>query len=106
MACGVLQFSLQLEGAGIELVILALLGDELFVAAALYYAALLQDHYGLGVADGGETVGYHTKTVRPDIRASIPSWTIASVRVSMDEVASSIIMTGGSATAARAMEMS
>ena len=47
-----------------------------------------------------------TKTVRPDIRASIPSWTIASVRVSMDEVASSIIMTGGSATAARAMEMS
>lgn len=59
MACGVLQFSLQLEGAGIELVILALLGDELFVAAALYYAALLQDHYGLGVADGGETVGYH-----------------------------------------------
>ena len=80
MACGVLQFSLQLEGAGIELVILALLGDELFVAAALYYAALLQDHYGLGVADGGETVGY--------------------------EVASSIIMTGGSATAARAMEMS
>lgn len=105
MACGVLQFSLQLEGAGIELVILALLGDELFVAAALYYAALLQDHYGLGVADGEETVGYH-KDVRPDIRASIPSWTIASVRVSMDEVASSIIMTGGSATAARAMEMS
>ena len=34
MACGVLQFSLQLEGAGIELVILALLGDELAIAGA------------------------------------------------------------------------
>ena len=47
-----------------------------------------------------------TNTVRPSISLSMPRWTMASVRVSMDEVASSRIMTGGSATAARAMEMS
>ena len=47
-----------------------------------------------------------TKAVRPFIRASMPSCTSASVRVSMEEVASSRIMTGGSATAARAMAIS
>ena len=36
----------------------------------------------------------------------MPRWTMASVRVSMEEVASSRIMTGGSATAARAMDSS
>ena len=36
----------------------------------------------------------------------MPSWTSASVRVSMEEVASSRISTGGSATAARAMASS
>ena len=35
----------------------------------------------------------------------MPLCTSASVRVSMEEVASSRISTGGSATAARAMEM-
>ena len=34
----------------------------------------------------------------------MPRWTIASVLVSTEEVASSRIITGGSATAARAME--
>ena len=47
-----------------------------------------------------------TKVVRPFIRASMPSCTSFSVRVSMEEVASSRIMTGGSATAARAMAIS
>ena len=47
-----------------------------------------------------------TKTVRPSISLSMPRCTMASVRVSMDEVASSRIITGGSATAARAMAMS
>ena len=47
-----------------------------------------------------------TNTVRPFIKASMPDCTMASVRVSMEDVASSRIMTGGSATAARAMEMS
>ena len=47
-----------------------------------------------------------TKTVRPFIRLSMPFWTRASVLVSMELVASSRIMTGGSATAARAMEIS
>ena len=42
-----------------------------------------------------------TKVVRPVIRASMPRWTMASVWVSMELVASSMIMTGGSATAAR-----
>ena len=40
-----------------------------------------------------------TNTVLPSIKASIPRWTMASVRVSMEEVASSRIITGGSATA-------
>ena len=47
-----------------------------------------------------------TKAVRPFIRASIPRCTIASVRVSMELVASSKIIAGGSATAARAIEIS
>ena len=47
-----------------------------------------------------------TNTVRPFIKASMPACTSASVWVSMEEVASSRIMTGGSATAARAMAIS
>ena len=47
-----------------------------------------------------------TKVVRPYIRPSMPCWTSISVRVSMEEVASSRISTGGSATAARAMASS
>ena len=47
-----------------------------------------------------------TKVVRPVMSASMPRWTIASVRVSIEDVASSSTMTGGSATAARAMESS
>ena len=47
-----------------------------------------------------------TKTVRPSISLSMPFCTMASVRVSIEEVASSRIITGGSATAARAMEIS
>ena len=47
-----------------------------------------------------------TNVVRPVMRASMPRWTMASVRVSMEDVASSSTMTGGSATAARAMERS
>ena len=47
-----------------------------------------------------------TKVVRPAISRSIPCCTSASVRVSMEEVASSRISTGGSATAARAMAKS
>ena len=47
-----------------------------------------------------------TNTVRPVISASMPRCTMASVRVSMELVASSRIITGGSATAARAMASS
>ena len=47
-----------------------------------------------------------TNTVRPFIRLSMPAWTTSSVRVSIDDVASSRISAGGSATAARAIEMS
>ena len=47
-----------------------------------------------------------TNTVRPYIRESMPCWTMDSVRVSMEDVASSRIITGGSATAARAMASS
>ena len=47
-----------------------------------------------------------TNTVRPRMRASMPRSMRASVRVSMDDVASSRMRTGGSDTAARAMAMS
>lgn len=72
------------------------------MAAALDDPAVFEHQDGLGVADRGKAV----RTVRPYIKASMPCWTMASVRVSIDEVASSKIMTGGSATAARAMEIS
>ena len=47
-----------------------------------------------------------TNTVRPAIRESMPFSMSFSVRVSMEEVASSRISTGGSDTAARAMASS
>ena len=42
--------------AGVELVILALLGNQLVVAAALDDAALLQHHDAVCIADGGQAV--------------------------------------------------
>ena len=51
--------SLQLEGPGIELVILALLFQQLVVCAALDDAAVVHDHDHIGVADGGQAVGDH-----------------------------------------------
>ena len=39
---------------GVELVILALLGDQLVVAAALDDAALFQHHDAVCIADGGQ----------------------------------------------------
>ena len=47
-----------------------------------------------------------TNTVRPAMRESMPFSMSFSVRVSMEEVASSKISTGGSDTAARAMASS
>ena len=45
-----------------------------------------------------------TKVVLPSISLSVPCCTIFSVRVSIDEVASSMISRGVSAIAARAMD--
>ena len=53
-----------------------------------------------------ESLWAMTNTVRPCISLSIPLCTRASVLVSMEEVASSRIMTGGLETAALAMEIS
>ena len=47
-----------------------------------------------------------TNTVRPSISWSMPFWMRLSVRVSTLLVASSRIITGGSATAQRAMDSS
>ena len=47
------QFSL----TGVELVVAAVLGQQILVVTPLDDAALLQNHNGLGVADGGEPVG-------------------------------------------------
>ena len=48
----------KLEGACVELVVLALLLQQLLVRAALYYAAVLKDYYHVRVLDGREPVGY------------------------------------------------
>ena len=68
--------------------------------------------------DGGNTLWYNSAYYQePDAPHSvmqssngvdwyaIPCWTSASVRVSIEDVASSKTITGGSATAARAMEI-
>ena len=47
----------EFEGAGIQLIVLALLGDQLVVAAALDDAAVLKDDDDIGVLDRGEPVG-------------------------------------------------
>ena len=46
----------QLECAGVELIVGAPFGDELFVASALDDAAVVEDHDNVGVLDGGQTV--------------------------------------------------
>ena len=75
------------------------------MVTALNDASVIQNHDGFTVSDGGQTMR-DDSTVLPSIRLSIPCCTSASVRVSMELVASSRIMAGGSATAARAMEIS
>ena len=49
--------SLQLEHARVQLVVAALLLDELLMVAPLDDAALLQHQYQVGIPDGGQTVG-------------------------------------------------
>ena len=49
--------SVQLQRAGVQLVVGAVLGDQLVVGAALDDAAVVQDHDGVGVLDGGQPVG-------------------------------------------------
>src|SRR5699024_5576807 len=48
--------SVQLQRAGVQLVVGAVLGDQLVVGAALDDAAVVQDHDGVGVLDGGQPV--------------------------------------------------
>ena len=43
--------------SGVELIIAALLLYELVVASAFDYPALLQNHYAVGVANSGQSVG-------------------------------------------------
>ena len=57
-SCAVSYYTLfQLECAGIKLIILSFLRDQLIMAAALNDAALLQNRDAVGIADGGQTVG-------------------------------------------------
>ena len=49
--------SFQLELAGIELVVAALLGEQVVVVATLEDRSLLDDHNRVGIADGRETMG-------------------------------------------------
>lgn len=49
--------SLQLEGAGVKLVVGAVLGHEFFVGAAFDDAAVIEDHDDVGILNGGEAVG-------------------------------------------------
>ena len=75
------------------------------MVAALDDLSVVQDHDGVAVADGGQAVG-DDEYGPACIRLSIPFCTMLSVRVSMLEVASSSISTGGLATAALAIARS
>lgn len=49
--------SVELGCAGVKLIISSLLLEELLVGAPFDYLALLKHHNGVGMADGGQTVG-------------------------------------------------
>ena len=83
---------IQFKGAGVELIIGALFSQQLFVVAPLDDLPLLQHHDDSRQLRTVESRWAMTKTVRPYIRLSMPCCTMASVRVSMEEVASSRIM--------------
>ena len=72
------------------------------MVAALDYSAVIKHHYDIGVLDGREAVRDNKDC------ASFHQLihTALDVRVSIEEVASSRIMTGGSETAARAIDIS
>ena len=52
-------YLIKLRYTGIELVVSSLLCKQIVVVAALDDLTVLQHHDGVGVADGGEAVGYH-----------------------------------------------
>ena len=78
------QFSL----TGVELVVAAVLGQQILVVTPLDDAALLQNHNGLGVADGGEPrPGWRERTASSAtcltvIKRSSPVRAAASARAS------------------------
>ena len=47
----------QFKGAGVKLIIGALLGNQLLVISPLNDSAVVQNHNGIGVPDGGQPVG-------------------------------------------------
>ena len=97
--------SLQLERAGVELIVLSLFGDEFLVRAALDDPAVVEHHDSVGVLDGGEAVGddEHRPAFHQPVHAALNEIFRAGVdggsRLVEDEH-------GGLATAARAMESS
>ena len=99
----ILSYSLsaKLKHTCIKLIIFSMVCNKCVVVATLYDVAVLKHHYRIGVSYGGKSV-----TVLPSIRLSMPFSMRASVLVSMEDVASSRIRTGGSATAALAMARS
>ena len=94
------------EIAGIQLIISAFGSDELVVGAPLDDAALLHDHDAVRVLDCGKPMGNDKGGPSLSSGRPSPACTSFSVLVSMEEVASSRIRAGGSATAARAMASS
>ena len=72
------------------------------MGAPFDYLALLKHHNGVGMADGGQTVGNY-KWFLPFISRSRPCSMCRSVRVSTELVASSSTKIGVLAMAARAI---
>ena len=91
----------QFKSAGIQLIIGAFLRDQVVMVTTLNDMTMIENHDGVRVLHGGKPV-----CDNKDGSALHERWTRSSVLVSMELVASSRIMTGGSATAARAMERS
>ena len=49
----------QLESTRVQLIILSLVGNQLFVVAALYYLTVIQHYYHIGIAHSGQSVCNH-----------------------------------------------
>ena len=88
-------FLLQLKCSGIQLIVCSLLGDQIFVVTTLDDTSVIQNHDGLTVSDSRQTV--RNDEYGPALHQIVHTLLYQCLGTGM---------AGGSATAARAMEIS